>query len=193
MKRLIIIAGTRPEIIKIAPIIREIKRQSMKLFFIHSGQHYDFLLSQQIIKDLELPKPQLSFKLQTSSTASGVPEPARSAAAGLELVDQLEPRPHDRHEHHLGEPLADGDSERLSPPIPARNQHLSLIVRIDETHQIAQDDAMFVAEPGTGQDVPSDSADQRPSGLCGFGMLLSLFGTLLGLSATAVVRRRYFP
>ncbi len=74
MKQFIIIAGTRPEIIKVAPIIREIKKQRLKLFFIHSGQHYDYLLSKQIINDLKLPKPKLSFKLKNSSPSSQLAE-----------------------------------------------------------------------------------------------------------------------
>lgn len=54
-------------------------------------------------------------------------------------------------------------------------------------------------EPPPGQDVSDDggddnnggdSASQRPRGLCGFGMLMSLFASLLGLTAMRVVRQR---
>lgn len=67
MVKFIVIVGTRPEIIKMAPVIREIKRTKNDLFLINTGQHYDYLLSKQIIKDLELPSPNLSFKLKKSS------------------------------------------------------------------------------------------------------------------------------
>ncbi len=53
-------------------------------------------------------------------------------------------------------------------------------------------------EPG--QDVPDgdngdqDSADQRPGvGMCGVGMLMSLFGSLLGLTAMRATHRRQRP
>jgi hypothetical protein len=35
-----------------------------------------------------------------------------------------------------------------------------------------------------------DSAANRPSVMCGLGMVMSFFGTLLGLFATMVTRRR---
>ena len=74
----IVVAGTRPEIIKIAPIIREILRRKMKLHFIHTGQHYDFSLSKQMIQDLELPEPNLSFRLESSSPAAQIAEIMKS-------------------------------------------------------------------------------------------------------------------
>jgi UDP-N-acetylglucosamine 2-epimerase (non-hydrolysing) len=74
LRRYIIVAGTRPEIIKVAPIIREILRLRLELYFVLTGQHYDYLLSEQIIKDLNLPTPNKSFKLKTSSPASQIGE-----------------------------------------------------------------------------------------------------------------------
>ena len=74
MKRHVLIAGTRPEIIKVAPLIRNILQKKLELFFIYSGQHYDRLLSVQIINDLELPLPNLSFELKTSTPASQIAE-----------------------------------------------------------------------------------------------------------------------
>ena len=50
-------------------------------------------------------------------------------------------------------------------------------------------------EPGQdvsdGDDSIPDSAGQRPgAGLCGVGMIMSLFGSLLGLTAMRATRRR---
>jgi UDP-N-acetylglucosamine 2-epimerase (non-hydrolysing) len=72
--RCVVIAGTRPEIIKVAPIIRKILHSKLKLYFVLTGQHYDYSLSQQMIKDLELPEPNTSFELETSSPASQIAE-----------------------------------------------------------------------------------------------------------------------
>ena len=54
------------------------------------------------------------------------------------------------------------------------------------------------SEPGTAQPVPgggelANSASQRRPGmgLCGFGMITSFLGSLLGLSAMATMRRRF--
>lgn len=68
------VAGTRPEIIKVAPVIRKILRARLELFFVHTGQHYDFSLAQQMINDLQLPSPDLSFELLKSSPASQIAE-----------------------------------------------------------------------------------------------------------------------
>ncbi len=70
----VVVAGTRPEIIKVAPIIREILRTKKRLFFVHTGQHYDFSLSENMINDLELPEPNLSFRLRSHSPASQIAE-----------------------------------------------------------------------------------------------------------------------
>jgi UDP-N-acetylglucosamine 2-epimerase (non-hydrolysing) len=65
-----VIVGTRPEIIKMAPLIREIKSDpELSLIFIHSGQHYDYGLSQQFIEELELPTPDLNFKIGSGTHA----------------------------------------------------------------------------------------------------------------------------
>jgi UDP-N-acetylglucosamine 2-epimerase (non-hydrolysing) len=79
----IVVAGTRPEIIKVAPIIREILHLKKKLYFIHTGQHYDFYLSRQMILDLDLPEPNLSFQLKSHSPASQIAEIMRKLESVL--------------------------------------------------------------------------------------------------------------
>jgi len=55
--KIAIVIGTRPEIIKMAPVIDEIKKRNIEFSLIHTGQHYDHEMSQQFFQDLELPKP----------------------------------------------------------------------------------------------------------------------------------------
>jgi UDP-N-acetylglucosamine 2-epimerase (non-hydrolysing) len=74
MKRIVIIAGTRPEIIKIAPIMRRLKEEKSKYIFVYTGQHYDHQLSSQIITDLELPPPDYSFKLKSKISSVQIAE-----------------------------------------------------------------------------------------------------------------------
>jgi len=63
-----IIVGTRPEIIKMAPIIRAFEEQSQQYVLVHCGQHYDYNMSQQFIEELELPKPDYGFKVKAYSS-----------------------------------------------------------------------------------------------------------------------------
>ena len=51
------ILGTRPEIIKMAPIIDEISKRNINQIVLHTGQHYDKEMSDNFFKDLELPTP----------------------------------------------------------------------------------------------------------------------------------------
>jgi len=62
-----IVVGTRPEIIKMAPIIRALKERSLPYVFVHCGQHYDYNMSQQFIEELELPSPNYGFKVRAYS------------------------------------------------------------------------------------------------------------------------------
>ena len=51
------ILGTRPEIIKMAPIIDEISKRGINQVVLHTGQHYDEEMSDNFFKDLEIPTP----------------------------------------------------------------------------------------------------------------------------------------
>src|ERR1035437_8543919 len=54
MNPVVVVAGTRPEIIKMAPIIRALNKAKLPSVFVHCGQHYDYNMSQQFIENLEL-------------------------------------------------------------------------------------------------------------------------------------------
>jgi len=60
-----IVVGTRPEVVKMAPIIRALEKHRQPFTFVHSGQHYDYNLSLQFIEELELPTPNYSLKVRT--------------------------------------------------------------------------------------------------------------------------------
>jgi len=51
------ILGTRPEIIKMAPIIDEISKRGINQIILHTGQHYDKEMSDNFFKDLEIHSP----------------------------------------------------------------------------------------------------------------------------------------
>jgi UDP-N-acetylglucosamine 2-epimerase (non-hydrolysing) len=74
MNPVVVIAGTRPEIIKMAPIIRALKKEKLSFVFVHCGQHYDYNMSQQFIENLELDAPDYSLKIEASSPAAQTAE-----------------------------------------------------------------------------------------------------------------------
>jgi len=58
MLKVFVVAGARPNFMKIAPIIRAVKNRDQVLCkIVHTGQHYDYEMSQAFFEDLELPEP----------------------------------------------------------------------------------------------------------------------------------------
>lgn len=64
------VVSTRPEIIKMAPVMREIEKRGIEHIFVATGQHYDFLLFEKIIEDLELNPP--DYNLEIGSGTPGL-------------------------------------------------------------------------------------------------------------------------
>ena len=67
MSRVMLVVGTRPEVIKMAPVIHGLRKIKVAFAFVHTGQHYDYTMSRKLIEDLQLPLPDYSFKLCISS------------------------------------------------------------------------------------------------------------------------------
>lgn len=65
------ILGTRPEIIKLAPIIKECDRKRIKYFVLHTGQHYDFEMDKIFFKELEIKPKGESINLNIGSGTHG--------------------------------------------------------------------------------------------------------------------------
>jgi UDP-N-acetylglucosamine 2-epimerase (non-hydrolysing) len=64
--RIAVVVGTRPEFLKTWSVIREInRRENIELVLIHTGQHYDFELSQVFFEELSIEAP--SFYLEVGS------------------------------------------------------------------------------------------------------------------------------
>lgn len=74
MTEITIIVGTRPETVKMAPVIRELQRRGTNFCFVHSGQHFDYEMSIQFIEELELPDPDFSFQLENQKPAAQIGE-----------------------------------------------------------------------------------------------------------------------
>jgi UDP-N-acetylglucosamine 2-epimerase (non-hydrolysing) len=67
MKAVMVVAGTRPEIIKMAPAVRALQKKKIPMKFVHCGQHYDYNMAQKFIEDLELPPPDYTFTVKECS------------------------------------------------------------------------------------------------------------------------------
>jgi UDP-N-acetylglucosamine 2-epimerase (non-hydrolysing) len=70
MLRLLSVVGARPNFMKVAPIVEELKKfPDIEHCLVHSGQHYDELLSGNFFADLGLPKPDVNLQAGSGSHA----------------------------------------------------------------------------------------------------------------------------
>ena len=51
--RFSVVLGTRPEIVKMSPIVRELQRRGLDFDLVHTGQHYSFEMDRVFFRDLE--------------------------------------------------------------------------------------------------------------------------------------------
>lgn len=69
-----IVAGARPNFMKIAPIIHAIKNKqnegnNINFRLVHTGQHYDKNLSDRFFEELQIPQPNVNFEVKSGSQA----------------------------------------------------------------------------------------------------------------------------
>jgi UDP-N-acetylglucosamine 2-epimerase (non-hydrolysing) len=69
MLRIINVVGARPNFMKIAPVIDEMRRRSDRIesLLVHTGQHYDESMSDSFFEDLEIPRPDINLEIGSGS------------------------------------------------------------------------------------------------------------------------------
>ncbi len=72
--------GTRPEIIKMAPVVHECERRGIDCYLLHTGQHYSEGLSGSIFRDMHLREPDTNLNIGSGSHA----EQTAKALVGIE-------------------------------------------------------------------------------------------------------------
>ena len=82
MKPMMIVAGTRPEVIKLAPVVKRLQQLGIDYIFVWSGQHYDYQLSRVFFREFELAEPTIDLMVGSGSHA----EQTAKLMLGLERV-----------------------------------------------------------------------------------------------------------
>ena len=67
--KIAVILGTRPEIIKMAPVVRELKSNRVSYFILHTGQHYSYNLDRVFFEQLRLQDAKYNLEIGSGSHA----------------------------------------------------------------------------------------------------------------------------
>ena len=65
-----IVLSTRPEIIKLAPIINILKQKKINFFLINTNQHYINIMSSVFFKYFKIPKPKYNIEAPNKTHGS---------------------------------------------------------------------------------------------------------------------------
>ena len=86
--KVLVVAGARPNFMKVAPVLQALERAGHERVFVHTGQHYDASMSDAFFDDLGLPVPDRHLGVGSGSHAS---QTARVMEAFEPVVEETRP------------------------------------------------------------------------------------------------------
>lgn len=92
MSTIILVAGARPNFMKVAPVLRALRRRegAPRAALIHTGQHYDSGLSEIFFEELGIPAPDVHLNVGSGTHGA---QTARVLSAFEEYLLAVTPRP----------------------------------------------------------------------------------------------------
>jgi len=76
--KVVVVAGARPNFMKVAPLMHTMARHNASVppgngawspLLVHTGQHYDVMMSEVFFRELELPEPDINLEVGSGSHA----------------------------------------------------------------------------------------------------------------------------
>lgn len=80
------IVGARPNFVKLGPVHQSLKRSGIEHLIVHTGQHYDYEMSDIFFSDFELPKPDIHLGVRSGSSCFQLGEIIKRL--GNKLIDK---------------------------------------------------------------------------------------------------------
>src|SRR4051795_4596502 len=63
------VVGARPNFMKLAPVHAALRERGVRQSIVHTGQHYDAVMSEGILKELGLPEPDVNLGVGSGTHA----------------------------------------------------------------------------------------------------------------------------
>jgi len=179
--RIVAVAGARPNFMKIAPLLRELRnRAGFQVRLVHTGQHYDPAMSGNFFEDLGIPAP--DFHLGVGS--------ASHAEQTAEVLRRIEPVPL-QEEPHLVIVVGDLNSTlaaslaaaKLCIPVAHVEAGLRSFDRTmpEEINRLVTDalsDFLFTTEPAAEENLRREGVPGSKIHFVGNVMIDTLLGNL---------------
>ncbi|MEU4231297.1 UDP-N-acetylglucosamine 2-epimerase (non-hydrolyzing) [Nonomuraea sp. NPDC026600] len=189
------VLGARPNFVKAAPVVRALGELGVRQGIIHTGQHYDALMSDVFFADLGLPEPVANLGVGSGSHA----KQTAALLVGLEEV-VLE------HDPDLVVVYGDVNSTLAAILVCAklgiRTAHVEAGLRSfdrgmpEEVNRIVTDslsDLLFATSPDALSHLAAEGVPAAKVHLVGNPMIDSLFSALPSLDPAPVVARLGIP
>lgn len=180
-KRILLIAGTRPNFIKLAPLYHRLKKyvDEFQIFICHTGQHFDFNMSDIFWQNLQLPAPDFHLKIK----GNNVPDTIGKTILGVNDILEL-------HQFDLVIVFGDVNATAAGAIAAAQSQipvmHVEAGLRSfdrtmpEEINRIITDhvsDYLMVSEPSGMKNLEHEGFDKNKILLVGNVMIECLLNT----------------
>jgi len=67
--QVVVVTGTRPQIIKTAPLLLALEKKNLVYSFIHTGQHYSYEMAAQVIERLDIREPDYNLEIGSGTNS----------------------------------------------------------------------------------------------------------------------------
>ncbi|MFI6601691.1 non-hydrolyzing UDP-N-acetylglucosamine 2-epimerase [Nonomuraea sp. NPDC050536] len=189
------VLGARPNFVKAAPVVRALGELGVRQGIIHTGQHYDALMSDVFFADLGLPEPVANLGVGSGTHA----KQTAALLVGLEEVFQ-------EHEPDLVVVYGDVNSTLAAILVCAklgiRSAHVEAGLRSfdrgmpEEVNRIVTDslsDLLFTTSPEALSFLAREGVSPDKVHFVGNPMIDSLFSALPALDPAPIVKRLAIP
>ncbi len=86
--RILLVAGARPNFVKLYAVYKILKARGISPIILHTGQHYDYELSQAFFEDFQLPKPDIYLGVGSDTNVQQI---ARIISLSEDVLRDIKP------------------------------------------------------------------------------------------------------